>query len=152
MRLKQLTDSEKQKLRNSAKLELQRLENVLLDESTVQLIDEFKNRYNICETVYKILLSEYYKAKGEKPKGYLQVDMVQAPAALKFAGYTFDKESLNELFGSKSKKGKTVKKLRDATTHGIDKNAVKEILERKEELFGYMDNFISMIRSFDETA
>ena len=46
----------------------------------------------------------------------------------------------------------TVKKLRDAVTHGINEKAVKEIMNRKDELFGYMDDFLNTIRTFDQTA
>ena len=77
--------------------------------------------------------------------------MTQVPFALSFAGYSFEKELLNELFGSSSKKGMTVKKLRDAVTHSIDEKATKEIFDRKEELFGYMDNFLDTIRNFDRS-
>lgn len=71
----------------------------------------------------------------------------QVDAVLKFAGYGFDKAFLKELFGEKSANGKTVKGLRDAVTHGIDSKAVQEITDRKAELFGYMDTFLSEIRT-----
>ena len=80
------------------------------------------------------------------------MDGRQVEAALKFAGYNFDKALLAEIFGAKSQKGKTVhtvKKLRDAVTHGIASKAVQEITDRKEELFGYMDAFLSGVRDFD---
>ena len=35
---------------------------------------------------------------------------------------------------------------------GLNENAVKEILERKEELFGYMDDFLNTIKTFDNAA
>ena len=75
--------------------------------------------------------------------------MKQVPAALKFAGYTFDNALLSEIFGSSST---SIKKLRDATTHGIKKKAVEEIISRKDELFGYMDTFLSQIHSHDSNA
>lgn len=46
----------------------------------------------------------------------------------------------------------TIKKLRDAVTHGIDEKAVKEISRRKEELFSYMDDFLNTIKTFDQEA
>lgn len=68
--------------------------------------------------------------------------MRQAPQALAFAGYTFDKQLLSDLFGAApSAKGRTVKKLWDGTTHAFDESAVKEIVSRKDELFGYRDTF-----------
>ena len=44
------------------------------------------------------------------------------------------------------------KKLRDAVTHSVDSKAVQEITDRKEELFGYMDAFLSGVRDFDAVA
>ena len=42
-----ITDQEKKALRNNAKTELERLEACLADQRTVQLLDEFKNKFNI---------------------------------------------------------------------------------------------------------
>ena len=78
--------------------------------------------------------------------------MRQVPYALEFAGYSFDKDLLNALFGAKSNKGTTVKKLRDAVTHGFNKDAINEIQERQKELFNYMNCFLECIRTFDEAA
>lgn len=139
-------------LRNNAKAELIRLESIQVNIETIKLLDEFKNKFNICESVYKVVLKEHQMSKGKNNINYLKLSMTQVPFALSFAGYSFEKDFLNELFGSSSKKGMTVKKLRDAVTHGIDEKAAKEILDRKEELFGYMDDFLNTIRNFDQTA
>lgn len=147
-----ISEQEKQVLRSHAKAELERLEAYISDQSTVQLLDTFKNRFNICETVYKVILEEHQRRKGKPTINFLKVDMTQVPHALKFAGYAFDRSLLNELFGASSQKGKTVKKLRDETTHGINEKAVKEIIDRKDELFGYMDEFLTGIRSFESKA
>lgn len=147
-----ITEQEQQVLRNNAKTELERLEACFADQSTVQLLDEFKNKFNICESVYKVVLAEHQKRKGKQVTTFLKLDMTQVPHALKFAGYSFERTLLNELFGSSSPKGKTVKKLRDETTHGINEKAVREIIARKDELFGYMDEFLTGIRSFESDA
>lgn len=151
MKPKKLSNDEQLALRKCAKAELLRLEQVFNDQDTTELLNKFKNRFNICESVYKVVLAEHQKQKN-KNTSHLQVNMSQAPHALCFAGYSFKKDDLNELFGHSSKKGKTVKKLRDAVTHGIDPKAVNEIILRKEELFGYMDSFLSTIRNFDNAA
>ena len=44
------------------------------------------------------------------------------------------------------------KKLRDAVMHGIASKAAQEITDRKQELFGYMDAFLSGVRDFDAVA
>ena len=150
-----ITEEEKKKLRDSAKAELERLEAIYSDEEVTKLLDDFREKYNLCESVYKVILAEHQKVKGHKGTDYLKVTMQQVPHALKFAGYGFDKALLTEIFGAKSQKGKTVhtvKKLRDAVTHGIASEAVQEITDRKEELFGYMDAFLSGVRDFDAVA
>lgn len=144
-----ISEQEKRILRENAKKELERMEECLSDQSTVQILDSFKNKFNICETVYKVILKEHQKRKGKSVTNFLMVDMRQVPNALKFAGYDFDKELLIELFGSSSQKGETVKKLRDKITHGIDETAAEEIITRKDELFGYMDKFLTEIRLFN---
>lgn len=147
-----ITEDEKKKLRDSAKSELERLEAIYSNKEINQLLNDFKAKYNICESVYKVILARHQKEKGKEPVDYLVVDGRQVLAALKFAGYGFDKVLLNEIFGSRSQNGKTVKKLRDAVTHSVDSKAVQEITDRKEELFGYMDAFLSGIRDFDVAA
>lgn len=147
-----ISKQEQRTLRDNAKAELERMESCLSDQDTTQLLDAFKNKFNICETVYKVIFAEHQKRKRKGVNGYLKVDMTQVPHALNFAGYSFEKTDLNELFGASSKKGKTVKKLRDLVTHGIDQKAVNEIIARKEELFGYMDSFLFAIRTFDDAA
>lgn len=140
-------------LRNMAKSELIRLMEIQSDDETTELLNRFKNKYNICETVYKVILKEHQKFKKKTlTNDYMKVIMTQVPHALTFAGYSFDKNLLNELFGSKGKKGMTVKKLRDAVTHGIDEKAISEISKREAELFSYMNDFLNIIESFDNAA
>lgn len=147
-----ITAQEKLALRNSARAELERLETCLSDDDTVRLLDSFTNKFNICETVYKIVLTKHQKCKGKSNLTYLKIDMRQVPYVFNFAGYNFDKNLLNNLFGVHSNNGSTVKKLRDAVTHGIDAKAVEEIENRKDELFGYMETFLTIIRDFDVAA
>ncbi len=148
-----ITQQEQLQLRNAAKDEIERLETLVNDDETIAVIDTFKNRYNICETGYKIILSEHQNRKGKPHNEYLKVTMTQVPHALDFAGYSFDKQLLSNLFGAKpTPHGTTAKKLRDATTHGMNANAVNEIILRQDELFGYMDMFLDTIRNFDVAA
>lgn len=152
MGMKKLSSTDQLALRDSARNELERLEHIMGNIETLQLLDKFKNKFNICETVYKVILKKHQECKGKKSDAYLKITMTQVPHALKFAGYSFNKDLLNELFGASGKKGQTVKKLRDAVTHGVDQEAVNEIIARKDELFGYMDSFLSEIRSSDTIA
>lgn len=152
-----ISENDQKKLRNKAKAELEHLEKTLNDTETRELLDDFKNKFNICESVYKIVFVEHQKSKGKKIGKYPKIMMTQVPHALSFAGYTFDKAFLTKLFGSSSSNKeknqcKTVKDLRDAVTHGISGKALSEITERKDELFGYMDDFLSKIKSFDDVS
>ena len=101
-----ITEEEKKKLRDSAKAELERLEAIYSDEEVTKLLDDFREKYNLCESVYKVILAEHQKVKGHKETDYLKVTMQQVPHALKFAGYGFDKALLTEIFGAKFPKGK----------------------------------------------
>lgn len=46
----------------------------------------------------------------------------------------------------------SAKKLRDALTHSMSKDALQELKDRETELFGEMDRFLEKIRTFDEGA
>lgn len=148
-----LSPEDKLTLRNKAKNELLRLENLIADKDTKQMIDDFKEKFGICEIVYKVILEDHQFNKTGKHETYLKVDMTQVPHALTYAGYTFDRNLLTKLFGGCDKKNsRTVKKLRDALTHSMNGEAVEELRNRNAELHGYMDQFLDTIRNFDVAA
>lgn len=150
---KLLTEEEQLVLRNKAKAELERLETELSDLETKKMIDNYKEKFSLCEIVYKIIFEEHqFKKTGEHPQR-MQIKMTQVPHALKFAGYTYDKNLLTNLFGGEDRVGKrTVKKLRDALTHSMSKSSVEELRSREQELHGYMDEFLNVIKNFDNQA
>lgn len=124
-----------------------------MDNATKRKIDDFKDTFLKCEIVYKVILDTHQlKKTGEHPKRML-VTMTQVPHALAFAGYDFDKALLTELFGGKDKVGeRSVKKLRDSLTHSLNQKAIDELNQREEELYGYMDSFLTKILRFDDVA
>lgn len=61
-----ISAEEQMELRNKAKQELERLERITNDGQIVELLDEFKNKFNICETTYKVVLREHQKNKTGK--------------------------------------------------------------------------------------
>lgn len=95
--------------------------------------------------IIRVVLATYHYNKYD----YYYTTMTQVPFVLKFAGYDVDKNLLKEIFGSSGSKRVTAKSLRNAVTHGIDEKAVKQIADRKDELFGYMDEFLNLIKSSD---
>ena len=138
---------EQAELRARAKKELDRLEEVMNDKQIMQLLDKYKNKFNLCESTYKVVLAEHQlKTKGKQPT-QLKLQMTQVPFAMAFAGYNIDRDLLNRLFGAKCDKGRTAKKLRDAVTHNLEQAAIAEIEARQSELFADMDTFLEIIRA-----
>ena len=85
-------------LRNRAKVELERLETVMKNEQIMELLDRYKNKFNLCESTYKVVLAEHQlKTKGKLPS-QLKLEMTQVPFAMAFAGYNIDRDLLNRLF------------------------------------------------------
>ena len=137
-------------LRDRAKAECLRLDAIRNDPEREDLINRFKSKFANCEIVYKIILEEHQYQKTKKHLDRLTIDMKQAPYALSFAGYQFDRNLLTELFGSRSTVGnRSVKKLRDDLTHNLKDNAIEELTNRNTELHNYMDQFLNTIRTFD---
>lgn len=67
-----------------------------------------------------------YKKTGIHLK-YMTVSMREAPYALAYAGYDYDRVLLSKLFGAEERVGKrSVKKLRDALTHSMNTKAIEE--------------------------
>lgn len=91
-----LTEEEQLVLRNKAKAELERLETELSDLETKKMIDNYKEKFSLCEKVYKIIFDEHqFKKTGEHPQR-MQIKMTQVSHALNFAGYTYDKNLLTK--------------------------------------------------------
>ena len=152
-KVKPLTVEEQHTLREKAKSELKRLEVVYSNDVTREKVQRFKEKFGICEIVYKVILEDHqFNKTGEHPNRMI-VTMSQVPYALAYAGYSFDRTLLTHLFGAEDRIGRrTVKKLRDSLTHNMSQKAVDELLEREEELHGYMDQFLAIIRDFDSAA
>nr|WP_314496780.1 hypothetical protein [uncultured Peptostreptococcus sp.] len=150
MALTQLDEAQKLSLRNRAKDELVRIENMIADKDKKKMIDDFKEKFSVCKIVYKVILEEHQYNKTGKHLDYFKVTMTQVPYALEFAGYDFEKDLLTKLFCAEEKIGnRSVKKLRDSLTYSMNDKDVNELSDRYEELNGYMDSFLGKIRTFD---
>jgi hypothetical protein len=148
-----LSVEEQHQLRDKAKTELLRLQALVSKEETKRMVDDFKEKFSICEIVYKIILEDHQFNKIGKRPERMKVTMTQVPYALDYAGYDFDRDLLTRLFGAEEKVGiRSVKKLRDSLTHSMNQRAVEELTNRCEELHGYMDSFINKINTYDMVA
>lgn len=149
-KIKPLTPAEQLALREKARRELERLDSIYANEKIREKVLVFKEKFGICEMVYKVILEDHQYNKTGKHFNRLKVSMQQAPYALSYAGYDYDNTLLTNLFGSEDRVGqRTVKKLRDALTHKMNQNAVNELITREDELYGYMELFLKKIKEFD---
>ena len=148
--VKPLNSDEQRNLRNKAKAELERLEAVYSDEPVREKIDKFKNLFSACEIVYKVILEDHqFNKTGEHPTRMV-ISMKQAPYALSYAGYDYERDLLANLFGAEDRVGRrSVKKIRDLLNHSVNQSVVKELMDREAELFGYMNSFLNKIRYYD---
>lgn len=149
---KTISIEEQQKLKQKAENELLRLENVLKNDVVRKKIDSFKDKFALCEIVYKLVLKEHLSYKKAKTKEHLKITMTQVPFALSFAGYNFEYDLLSKIFGSEKHKGKrSVKVLRDLLNHTLNSGAIQELENRYDELNTYMDTFLNIIRNSTKT-
>ena len=150
MAIKPLDEAQKLALRSKAKAELERLQAVVSEDETKRMIDDFKEKFSICEIVYKVILEDHQFNKTGKHPERMEVKMTQVPHALIYSGYDFDNVLLTKLFGAEEKIGcRSVKKLRDSLTHSMNQKAIDELTSRNDELHQYMDEFLLKIISFD---
>ena len=151
--VKPLTAEEQHTLREKAKSELERLEAVYSNDLTREKVQRFKEKFGVCEIVYKVILEDHQFNKTGKHPSRMKVDMTQAPHALAYAGYDFEYDLLTHLFGAEERIGvRSVKKLRDSLTRSMNQKAIDELFDRENELYGYMDLFLAKIREFDSVA
>ncbi len=142
------TEEDKAKLKKRAKIEFERLDKLFSNSDTKKRIDTFKDMFSQCEIVYKLILKDFKKNTGKKTANREKIQMSEVPYALAYAGYNFDYEFLEKLFGSESRCTKmSVKILRDNLTHSIKESALKELNDRYDELIGYMETFLNTIKN-----
>ena len=81
-----MTENIKRGLRKKAQTEIQRLDELFENEDVTQKIDTLKDKFSVCEIVYKIILKDYLKSKNEDTNE-LDINMTQVKPALRYAGY-----------------------------------------------------------------
>lgn len=123
---------------------------IVQNKEQIQIINDFKNLFNICETACKEILLEYNNKKNNNKKKVkkenLILNMKSIPPAIKFAEYTIDKQTLSRIFGSQKNDNKcTAKMLRNAVTHGFERKAIAEIIKYRVELFNLMNDFLNIL-------
>lgn len=111
-----------------------------------ETINQFLGKFILCELCYKDLLYNYLTEKGKpNDKRTLNIDMRQVKPVAKLFALPMSKERLSVLFGSLETRGnQSAKKLRNSIMHSINQPAIEEIVNRKDELFEVLDEFIEI--------
>lgn len=76
MALTQLDETQKLSLRNRAKDELVRIETLIADKAKKRMIDDFKEKFSVCEIVYKVILEGHQFTEEQLAKKPTFVDFV----------------------------------------------------------------------------
>lgn len=149
MENKKISFEEENALKKKLKDELDRLNKILLDSNTIELIEKFKSKFQICEILYKLILEKYNIDHGKDiARDKIKLNVNQVKLALKYVNFSLENDIINRLFGSESHVGKrSIKKIRDSLTHNLNNSAIDELKSRKNEIFNDMDYFLKMIES-----
>lgn len=127
----------------------------ILDDysSEKQVIATFLEKYFICEICYKALLLSYRTdTKKSTEQKSLKLDAGEAKRVLNYFKYNIQDTVVDALFSSKSKTGEAShKSLRDKIVHGLNENAIKEVVDRNRELQEHMDEFLLLFKETPET-
>ena len=113
--------------------------------------DQFIEKFILCEIAYKIVLKKALIINDEfTTDNRMTLRIPQIISVLKLAGYEIEDDMLRKLFQTTEQYGlrgsKSAKLLRNGLEHGMNINDIKEIIERKEELFSLMEDFLEIIQ------
>lgn len=141
--------SEEQKLRNKVTQNVNSKKNFLNRLAYRETKDAFLEKFILCEIALKAILQNYFSSRNEDKKvEALEMGSSTIEAALKVAGYKPSEEQLKMMFKAKQNRGqKSARDLRNAIVHDLNVNDIKEVVDRKDELFELLDNFLAFLTS-----
>ena len=110
-----------------------------------ELYRAFLDEFAIVEMGYKSLLKDYLKASGKNvADAGLTMNSRQIKRVLAFAGVDFSQ--IDEVFNGKNAKGSRMARgLRNSLAHAPNKEALEELSQKREVLFGAMTEFEAAI-------
>lgn len=111
--------------------------------------DQFIEKFILCEIALKTVLNNYYKVHGkEKETENIEMGLSTIKAALKLAQYDVEDENLEKLFKAKRKRGeRSARDLRNGIVHDLKVPDLQELIDRKDKLFGLLDDFTALLIS-----
>lgn len=136
--------SDEQKLKNKVVQNVTSKKNYLDKSDNRKTKDMFLEKFFLCEIGLKTVLNYYYKKQGqEKEADDIEMGLSTIKAALKLAQYNIPDDTLERMFKAKKKRGeRSVRDLRNGIVHDLAIPDLQEVITRKTELFGLMDEFI----------
>lgn len=142
-------ESRQRKTQKRVKRKIGKIEKLLSNGATRNTKNEFLEKFMICETACKAIISDYNKGKAKKIADRdIKLDMRVIEAAIKYAGYSIKKETLGAIFGSSDKRNeKSCKKLRDGIVHSMSAEDIQEVVKRHTRLFSEMQIFLDCIHN-----
>ena len=108
--------------------------------------DLFLEKYSKCEVLCRPILRSYLKEIEEYTSdNEIGMELNRIKDAMADASYIFeDNRLLTRIFGKEDERGKSsCRFLRNKISHELMKRALREVVERKEELNEDMDIFIN---------
>lgn len=145
---KKLSSEQQQVLRRKAYNLLNKKQSLLASADTKTMVNDFIEKFVLCETICKSILKEYFKAGNENPaEKDIKLDVRNIKGALNYLGYTYDDNIIKGIFGSgKTDEGnKTLKTLRNEVIHNPKQGVINEIINRNTEINNLFDSFINII-------
>lgn len=139
--------SNEQKLKNKVIQNIVSKKNYLDKSDNREIKDTFIEKFILCEIGLKSILNYYYKHQGQdKEATDIEMGLSTIKAALKFAKYDIPDEKLDCMFKARKKRGeRSVRDLRNGIVHDLAIPDLKEVSDRKDELFALMDEFIEVL-------
>lgn len=142
-------ENRQRKIQQRVKRKIGKIEELLSNGATRSTKNEFLEKFMICETACKAIISDYNQGKKKKTADRdikLQIQIIEA--AIKYAGYSIKKETLTAIFGSTEKRNeKSCKKLRDGIVHSMSAEDIQEVVNRHTLLLSEMQIFLDCIHN-----
>lgn len=139
--------SDEQKLKNKVVQNITSKKNFLDKSDNREVKDTFLEKFILCEIGLKTVLNYYYKYQGqEKEATDIEMGLSTIKAALKLVQYNIPDDTLERMFKAKKKRGeRSVRDLRNGIVHDLTIPDLQEVIARKDELFGLMDEFVAAL-------
>ena len=121
----------------------------LNDNDNRAIKDRFLEQFTMCEMVARKAIFIHKKSNNKRVnEKSIKLQISAIKQALKNTGYIYESDMIDDLFKTREKRGeKTAKDLRNGIVHSLNVNDIREVVERKEELFSLMDSFIELMKS-----